>query len=59
MFRIGRSAKNAEAQIRYLRNNIHRIEQRCRKPGPFIYRVDEKGIEKVFPKARSLVREGE
>lgn len=55
MFRVGRSAKNAEGQIRYIQNNINRIEQRSRKPGPYIYRVDEKRIEKVFPPPKDKV----
>lgn len=53
MFRIGRNAKNAEEQARYLGNNINRIEQRSRRPGPYIYRVDENGIERTFPQERN------
>jgi PIN like domain len=50
MFRVASSAKNAEEETRYLGININRIEQRSRKPGPYIYRVEEKRIVKVFPK---------
>ncbi len=49
MFRVASKAKNADDEIRYLKNNINRIEQRSRKSGPYIYRVDEKRIERVFP----------
>lgn len=52
MFRVARSAKNGVEQGDYLSNNINRIVQRARKPGPYIYRVDRNGIEKVFPKER-------
>lgn len=50
MFRVANSAKNGDKQAEYLANNIHRIVQRSRKPGPYIYRVDRVGITKVFPK---------
>jgi PIN like domain len=48
IFRVARSAKNADAQIAYLKTNIHRIVQACRKPGPFIFRVDPKRIEPII-----------
>jgi len=50
VFRVARSAKNSDQQIEYIGNNIHRITQRARRPGPFIYRIDRNRIEKMWPK---------
>jgi hypothetical protein len=50
VFRVAASAKTAEEQIRNLKNNINWIEQRAQKPGPFIDRVDERGVRRVYPK---------
>lgn len=49
VFRIARSANNAGLMIAYLQTTIGKIEHRSRQPGPFIYRVDEKDLERVFP----------
>jgi endo-1,4-beta-D-glucanase Y len=49
MFLVAGSAKSGAEQARYIENNIDRIIQRCRKTGPFIYRIDAGGIERVFP----------
>jgi hypothetical protein len=49
VFSIGRSARNADRQIDYLRANINRIVKQARKPGPYIYRVDRDRIERLWP----------
>ena len=45
IFRIGRAAGNAPTQCAWLRTNIHRMVQRARHPGPWLYVVRENSIE--------------
>lgn len=52
VFRVGRSARNADEQIVYIKNNIQTIVRRAQHPGPYIYRIDRKGLEKVYPVKR-------
>jgi hypothetical protein len=48
VFRIARSAKNADQMIAYLQTNKHRIVQASRKRGPFIYRVEANSIVPIM-----------
>lgn len=56
VFRVARAAKNANEQVRYIRNNIAVILRRSKQEGPFIYRIDENDVEKVFPKGKGRRR---
>lgn len=47
IFRIGRAAKNTDLQAKWIMNNINRIVQRARKPGPWMYVVRENTLESI------------
>lgn len=49
VFRIGREANNAATQVAWLQTNIHRIIQRSRRDGGWIWVVRERRIEPYWP----------
>ena len=49
IFRVAKVAINAELQIQFIQTNIHKIVRQAHKPGPYIYRIDRKDIERVWP----------
>jgi PIN like domain len=52
VFRVAAKARTGPEQIQFVINNIHRIMQRARWPGPFIDRVEEHRVERVWPPKR-------
>lgn len=50
VFRVAKKARTGPDQIRFVLSNLNRIVQRSRKPGPFIYRIDEKRVTRIWPR---------
>lgn len=53
IFRLGRGARTAADQIAWIRTNLGRIERAARRPGPYVYVIRERAIERVLsPRGR-------
>jgi PIN like domain len=49
IFRVTKSAINADQQIELILKHITKIERLARKPGPYIYRIERSNVVRVYP----------
>ncbi len=49
VFRVLSSARDARTQLAWLLNNMNRIIQRSRKPGPFVDVVHKNRVQRQWP----------